>query len=259
MGGVPHTMTVGVLDSGLGGLTVAAAISRHFPSSSILYIGDTARVPYGTRAPETIRAFAVELVRFLVSNPVDAIVVACNTISAVALDAVRAASPVPVVDVIAPTVAAVDADDVAVIGTRATVRSGAYARALPTRRVREIACPLFVPIVEEGFAASPLAVAVVREHLAELIAEPPELLILGCTHYPYLRDVIQHVLPATRLLDSADATAAALQGILGTSEPGTPVHRIVLTMDSPAVARLLPTPFHIEDVEILPVEALVGT
>jgi glutamate racemase len=256
---------IGVIDSGLGGLTVAAAIRHRFPTAELHYLGDTARVPYGTRDAETITAFARELLAYELGCGVDVLVVACNTISAIALDALRAASPIPIVDVIVPTVAAAAATGAAsigVIGTRATIRSHIYRDQLMAINaslvVREVACPLFVPVVEEGYVGTLVGQDIVREQLTELRADPPELLLLGCTHYPYLRAEIERVLPTTRVLDSATATvealAATLEGVSGTEGNGEP--SITLTMTSPALDRLLPTDLRPMTLTILPPEAL---
>ncbi len=258
-------MKIGIIDSGLGGLTVAAAIRRRFPTAELHYLGDTARVPYGTRDADTITAFARELLAYELGCGIDVLVVACNTISAIALDALRAASPVPVVDVIVPTVAAAaatGATTIGVIGTRATIRSSIYRDRLMAINaslvVREVACPLFVPVVEEGYVGTLVGQDIVREQLTELRADPPELLILGCTHYPYLRSEIERVLPTTRILDSATATVEALAATLGddVKADGNGELDITITMTSPALDRLLPGDLRPMALTILPPEAL---
>jgi len=215
---------IGVFDSGIGGLTVARELLRRLPHERLLYLGDTARVPYGPRGPETITGFALELARFLLERQVKALVIACNTVSATAADAIRALSPVPVVDVVNPTVraavAATDSGVLGVIGTVSTVRSGIYealARGIRDDvRVVGHACPLFVPIAEENLEAHPVADLMAREYLGPFAGTGADVLILGCTHYPLLREVIGRVMgPGVRLVDSAAPTIAELQDLLG--------------------------------------------
>ena len=259
-------MRIGILDSGLGGLTVASEIADKFPNLEIHYIGDTARIPYGTRTPETVRIFAAELFSYLNRQNIEALVIACNTISAVAYEEMLETCPVPIIDVIRPTVYEATkkkAKDIAVIGTRATINSNIYRTLIhqisPKTRVREVACPLFVPIVEEGFAHKDIATAVIMDQLKEFISKPPEIIILGCTHYPYLRDKIQHVLPNTFVLDSAKPTTAILSSIVNLSPSKqakkAKIH-ITLTMESAAIKHLLPKSlkdamFHIISVDNL--------
>jgi glutamate racemase len=243
--GVVDSRPIGVFDSGVGGLTVAREILRLLPNESVLYLGDTARVPYGPRGPETIRRFALAMVQFLVRRNVKALVVACNSVSACAIEAIRAASPVPVIEVIRPTVEAAlrrtRSLRIGVIGTAATVNSGVYPRhvyaATERARVALQACPLFVPLAEEGLHAHPVTRMVAREYLAPLRAERIDVLVLGCTHYPLLRRDIAAVMGRkVTLVDSAGPTARALRALLEDEklENRGPVHhRFCVTDASP--------------------------
>jgi glutamate racemase len=216
---------VGVFDSGLGGLTVVRAISQVLPQESIVYYGDTARFPYGPRPLEEIRGFALEIAQRLVDRDAKIIVVACNSATAAALDDVADAVPVPVIGVIEPAVrAAVRASRnrrVGLIGTEATVRSGAYQRALAERvpdgsiELVTQACPRFVEFVERGDTSSPELFSVASGYLALLRVAAVDTLILGCTHYPLLRAAIHHVMgDDVLLLSSADETAGAVYDTL---------------------------------------------
>lgn len=222
-------LPIGVFDSGVGGLTVLDALHRRLPGEDLLYLGDTARVPYGTRAPETVVRYAHRVAGHLVRRGVKAIVIACNTATTWALSALeQAAAPLdlPVIGVISPGVGAALAETrsghIAVIGTEGTVRGGAYARHLVAARpgvhVRSVACPLFVSLAEEGWTEGEIARLTAERYLAPLRAEAqaPDTLILGCTHYPLLAGVIAQALPGVRLIDSAtaaaDATARRLSG-----------------------------------------------
>jgi glutamate racemase len=238
---VSDTRPIGVFDSGLGGLTVVRAIMDTLPGESIVYFGDTARYPYGPRPLEEIRGFAVEIARHLVRRDVKQVVVACNTATAAAFDDVTRAVPVPVVGVIDPAVRAATRATrngrVGLIATEATVRSGAYERALvaldPDRTVELIpqACPRFVEFVERGDTTSGEVLAAARGYLALLGVAGVDTLILGCTHYPLLRGAIQHVMgPDVLLLSSAEETASAVYHALTTNgalrdDGGRPEHR----------------------------------
>lgn len=211
---------VGVFDSGVGGLTVLREVRRLLPGEDLVYFGDTARVPYGNKSAETVRGYAEEIVSFLLERGVKAVVAACNTVSATALDHLRRRFPqVPIFGVIEPGVERALAVSrnrrIAVIGTTATVRSGAYGKALKARERRvtvfEKACPLFVPLVEEGWERHAVARLVAREYLEELKARRPDTLVLGCTHYPLLKEVIGGVMgPKVTLVDSAEEMARTL-------------------------------------------------
>lgn len=238
---------IGVFDSGIGGLTVVHELMRQLPHESIVYFGDTARVPYGNKGPETIQRYSREIADFLESRGVKAIVVACNTATAHALPMLRAERAIPVIGVVEPgaraAVAATAAGAIGVIGTAGTVRSGAYERAIhalrPDARVTAKACPLFVPLVEEGWTDRDATGLIAREYLAPVVAAHVDTLVLGCTHYPLLKPLLHEVLgPDVRLIDSAEETAAetarvlAEQGIAAT--PGaTPAYHFVCS-DEPS-------------------------
>ena len=207
---------IGVFDSGLGGLTVAAALRKSLPNENIIYIGDTARVPYGDKSPANIIRFGMEDASFLVSKGVKLIVIACNTVSAIALSEIRAKfAKVPVIGVLDAGVRAclrAKPKYVAVIGTRATVSSDAYRREIhavnPEINIRTIACPLFVPIVEEGLADSEICRLTIDFYLNSLKKETPDMLLLACTHYPLLKKSLQSYLrKKVRIIDSAEACA----------------------------------------------------
>jgi len=210
---------IGVFDSGLGGLTVARAIMRRLPGESLIYFGDTARVPYGPKSPDTVRRYSREIGTFLHEEGAKAVVVACNTATAHALAALRAELPVPVIGVIEPgaraAVAAARSGRVGVIGTAGTIRSGAYERAIrelaPSMEIISQACPLFVPLVEEGWTEHEATHLVAREYLTAMSGNRVDALVLGCTHYPQLADVIARTVgPAVELVDSAAETAEEL-------------------------------------------------
>ncbi len=223
---------IGAFDSGLGGLTVVREIALAMPAEDIVYLGDTARVPYGIKSPATIRRFALEDLAFLLSFDPKLIVVACNTASAAAIQQITAASPVDVVDVIRPgAAAAVAATDgpIGVLATEATVSSGAYQHAVaaldPARQVLTCACPLLVPIVEEGRDESdPIVLNVLCDYLRELQRRRPGALILGCTHYPLLAGAIGKLMgPDVVLVSSGRAAALEVQRRLcstGLDNPG---------------------------------------
>jgi len=204
---------IGVFDSGIGGLTVMAALRRRLPQESILYLGDTARLPYGSKSPDTVTRYTRRNVEFLVARGVKAIVVACNTASALALPSL--ASPLPTWGVIEPgarKAAAVSRGRVGVIATEATVRSDAYPTALRRQRsdlvILSQACPLFVPLVEEGWHDDPITAQVVERYLRPLLDAGIDTLVLGCTHYPLLAPVLAQVAgPGVTLVDSAEAVA----------------------------------------------------
>ena len=211
---------LGVFDSGLGGLTVVRELAACLPAEDIVYLGDTARVPYGIKSPETIRRFALEDLAFLLSFEPKLIVVACNSASAAAFEQIVDASPVDVVDVIRPGAAAAVAltdGPIGVIGTEATVASGAYPRAIaeldPRREVIARACPLLVPIVEEGRGEDdPIVLHVLCDYLRELQRRRPGALVLGCTHYPLLAGAIAKLMgPDTPLVNSGRAAALEVQ------------------------------------------------
>jgi glutamate racemase len=207
---------IGVFDSGVGGLTVLRELRCQIPGEALVYLGDTARVPYGTKSPATVRRYAHEAARFLLAHRVKLLVVACNTASAVALDELAEHYQVPVIGVIEPgarrALEATRNGKVGVVGTEGTVRSGAYERALLAGRpdvvVYTAACPLFVPLAEEGWACHEIARLAAREYLAPLLDKGIDTLVLGCTHYPLLKQMLQEVVgPQVLLVDSAQETA----------------------------------------------------
>lgn len=211
-----RNLPIGIFDSGVGGLTVYRALHERLPNERFVYLGDTARVPYGTKSLATVERYAVENSRFLAVHGIKLLVVACNTASALALPAIREAVEVPVMGVIEPgSRAAVEIagdDRIGVIATEATVQSHAYAQAIgamrPGTAVIERACPLFVPLAEEGWADTDVARLVARDYLSDFKQTSVGALVLGCTHYPILRNVIRETIGANaQLIDSGEATA----------------------------------------------------
>jgi glutamate racemase len=236
---------IGIFDSGIGGLTVARAIFEQLPGESTVYFGDTARVPYGPKSPETVRRYSLEILRWLLEQQVKAVVIACNTSTAHALETLQATSPVPVIGVIEPGAAAAASvggeRPIGVIGTAGTIASNAYAKAIrrarPEARVEQRACPLFVPLVEEGWFEHPAGDLIAREYLAPLTAAGVGALVLGCTHYPLLKPLLQRVMgPEVRLIDSGQETARVVASAIrerGLEAPdGAPAtHRFVVSDD----------------------------
>jgi len=236
---------IGIFDSGIGGLTVAHAVMQQLPRESVTYFGDTARVPYGPKSPETVRRYSLEIASFLVQQQIKTLVVACNTATAHALPALRESLTIPVIGVIEPgaraAVRATRNGHVGVIGTAGTIKSGAYERALralePGLRITARACPLFVPIVEEGWIDHEATRLIAREYLEPLLREEVDAVVLGCTHYPLLKAVIADVLgPDVALIDSAEETAretaAVLQNQRLTATRGDePAHRFIASDD----------------------------
>lgn len=231
-----------MFDSGVGGLTVVRELLRQLPHESVLYVGDTARVPYGPRGSETITRFALQLAQFLLEQRVKAVVIACNTVSATAAEAVRElAGDIPVLDVVNPTVqaavAATRTGVLGVIGTVSTVRSGIYERLAqeirPDVRVEGQPCPLFVPIAEENLEHHPVARLMAEEYLRPFQGTEVDTLILGCTHYPLLKEVVGEVMgPGVRLIDSAEPTVEALRNLLemrGIASTVAPRHQYCVT------------------------------
>jgi len=214
---------IGVFDSGIGGLTVVSALRKLLPNESIYYLGDTARLPYGGKSASTVERYSLEIATLLLKENAKTIVVACNTASAVALHALQAQLPVTVTGVIAPGARAATAatrnGHIGVIGTRATIRSGAYERALrelnPKVRANARACPLLVPLIEEGWLASSITDEVLMQYLQPLLDDGIDTLVLGCTHYPLLRPAISRLLgEAVMLVDSAENCATAVRELL---------------------------------------------
>jgi glutamate racemase len=214
---------IGVFDSGIGGLTVLKELLVHLSGESFVYFGDTARVPYGTKSGDTVRRFSRENVRLLLDRGVKSVVVACNTASAEALSMLQREFDVPIVGVIEPgvraAVAASGSGRIGVIGTAATVRSGAYQAGIQVLRrgadVIAAPCPLFVPLAEEGWVDHPVTEMVAREYLREFQDFRVESLVLGCTHYPLLKGVISRVMgPGVELVDSAVETAREMKRVI---------------------------------------------
>jgi glutamate racemase len=215
---------IGVFDSGFGGLTVLKELVTLAPDADYLYFGDTARLPYGSKSSETVARYAIGASQYLEQHGAQMLVVACNSATALALDQITQASSVPVVGVIEPgaerAAAASQNRRVVVIGTEATVSSHAYKKALETRGIQAIekACPLFVPLVEEGWAEHPVAEQVARIYLNEAFAgdfESADVLVLGCTHYPLLKPLLHRVVPSgVSIVDSADSTARVVSQLL---------------------------------------------
>ena len=246
--------TIGVFDSGFGGLTVLRALIDRLPRARFAFLGDTARLPYGSKSRRTIARYAAESAQFLVREQgAEFLVIACNTASALALDAIQDAVTVPVLGVIEPGAAAARVasrtGDVLVIATEATVHSHAYAAACQARglRVLEKACPLLVPLVEEGWTDHPVTEEVIEIYLNELRYEAasqgmnPDTLVLGCTHYPLLRPLIERVVrPGRIVIDSAESTAAAAVNLFGGRtlglaqghDPGAPTEIYCFATDS---------------------------
>jgi glutamate racemase len=233
--GDPCERPIGVFDSGVGGLTVLASIAALLPGENLLYLGDTARVPYGTKSAATVTAYSLEIAQFFMEREVKAIVVACNTASAMALPHLRESFSVPMVGVVSPgagaAVRATRNGRVGIIGTEATLASGAYPEAIAavdeSIEIFTRACPLFVPLAEEGWIDNEITRAVVARYLAPLRDREIDTLLLGCTHYPLLAPIIGDFLgPQVTVVDSAEATAQALreslkgQGLLGSAPAG---------------------------------------
>lgn len=240
---------IGVFDSGMGGLTVMRALLERFPGEEFVYLGDTARLPYGTKSPETVTRYAIQCSGALDPYDVKLLVVACNTASAVALPALREKmAPVPVLGVIEPgadaAVASAPGGRVLVLATESTVQGGAYPRAIRDRRpgadVRQVACPLFVALAEDGLVEGPAVEWIVRRYLAPFLdpEQRPESLLLGCTHFPALAEAIGRVAgPEVRIVDSAQTTANATERLLDELDlrrtAGTPEAPRFLVTDAP--------------------------
>ena len=250
-------LPIGVFDSGVGGLTVLRALERELPAERFVYLGDTARLPYGTKSEKTVQKYAVQAARRLVDEGVKALVIACNTASAVALDALREAyGELPVFGVVEPgALAACRASKrgtIAVIATESTVRGGAYQRAIlsvrPDARVLARPCPLLVTLAEEGWTSGTVPEQVVAAYLGDWLAEAagPDCLVLGCTHFPILSPLIERAAPAgMALVDSAQTTARAVVDALGAcarapsaETPAQPRRRLLATDNRERFARV---------------------
>ncbi len=243
---------IGIFDSGVGGLTVARAILDQLPNESTIYIGDTARGPYGPRPLAEVREFALETLDFLVEQGVKALVIACNTASAAMLRDARERYKVPVIEVIQPAVrravAASRSGHIGVIGTRATVDSKAYLDAFaaaPQLQITSIACPLFVEYVERGETSGTDITKIARDYLAPVMQAKVDTLVLGCTHYPLLTGVISYVMgEGVTLVSSAEETAKDLyrtlveNNLLRDARGGAPTHKFLATGDAKAFESL---------------------
>jgi glutamate racemase len=259
---------IGVFDSGIGGLTVVRELLRQLPHESLIYVGDTARVPYGNKSPATVRRYAAEILEFLLSRDVKMVVVACNTASAHALAGLQQAAPVTVEGVIEPgaraAVAASRARRIGVIGTAGTIRSGAYRRAItalaPDAAVVEQACPLLVPLVEEGWLDRPATRLIAQEYLAPLQQQQIDTVVLACTHYPLLKPLLADILgPGIALIDSAEETAATVARELASSTlhapEGAKGHAHFVVSDAPETFQRVGAAFlgeRVRDVETVP-------
>jgi len=217
--------SIGVFDSGIGGLSVLKQLIRFIPSESYIYLGDTARVPYGNKSDMVVKQYAKECVNFLLEKGVKLIVIACNTVSAVALDVVKElARKVPVIGMIMPAASAAIRStinrNIGVIGTRATIQSEAYSNAIlelaKTEKINVISqiCPLFVPLVEEGFVDHIATKQIAKEYLKNLIDENIDTLVLGCTHYPMLSRLIRDLMPNVNQIDSGEHAAVSVLRLL---------------------------------------------
>ncbi len=257
---------IGIFDSGVGGLTVLGALRDRLPAEDFVYLGDTARLPYGTKSAATVQRYAINSATHLADHGIKLLVVACNTASSYALDELTARSRVPVIGVVEPgarSATATGADRIGVIGTEGTVRSNAYQTALaqlaPSVDVDAVACPLLVPLAEEGWGDHPVTDEVARHYLAPMLDWGVETVILGCTHYPLLRPSLQRVVgPGVRLVDSAKAvaeTVAADHADLVTHEGPRGTVRLELTDASDRFLRITRAilgrdPEHLEVVDI---------
>lgn len=246
-----NSRPIGVFDSGVGGLTVVKEILEQLPQEDIIYFGDTAHLPYGPKSPETIKRLVRDNIRFLLKKKAKAVILACHTASAFALEEIRASSfPIPIIGVIGPgaeeALRVTKNKRIGVIGTYGTIESGAYAKELkrlePEAFVLQKSCPLFVPLVEEGWIKKEAARLIIREYLEPLREGGIDTLILGCTHYPLLKEEIGRVMGRTYLVDSAQATVAQFKKILEEKNllvrEGAPKHSFFVSDAPERFARL---------------------
>ncbi len=219
--------SIGIFDSGVGGLTVLKEVVKALPQEDTIYLGDTARVPYGTKSPETVTRYSLQVTSFLVERDIKLLVVACNTASAVSLDALKNHFSIPIIGVIEPgarrAVSVTRSGKVGVIGTTATIQSSAYSKAIKKidRGIEVVtrACPLFVPLAEEGWVDNEVARLTARNYLQGLKDEGVDTLVLGCTHYPLLKGIIAEVMgDGVKLVDSAEETARTVAETLGAGD-----------------------------------------
>ncbi|MBZ0157847.1 MAG: glutamate racemase [Alphaproteobacteria bacterium] len=218
----PIENSIGIFDSGIGGLTVLKEVRRLLPEEHIIYLGDTARVPYGIRSPETVLRYSFECTEFLMQQKIKLLVIACNTVSATSLAALHQKLPIPVVGVIEPgaraAVHSTKCKRIGIIGTEATIKSSAYLKAITSLdrdiEVFGLACPLFVPLVEEGWTEGEIARMIGEKYLGSMRDKGTDTLVLGCTHYPLLKSMIQEVMGDITLIDSAVETAKTVAEVL---------------------------------------------
>lgn len=238
---------IGIFDSGIGGLTVLRAIRECCPGHEIIYFGDTAKVPYGDKSSETVKKYAIDNAEFLIAQGVDLLVVACNTATAYAYDVLRSMFRVPLVGVVEPgakrAVEVTKTGHIAVIGTKGTIHSKVYEREIhkldPTLIVTSKACPLFVPIVEEGWVDHPATHLIIKEYLDPIIESGADTLLLGCTHYPLLADPIQEYCgDKITIVDSAHTCAETVKALIGDAKDRLDVTKYFVS-DDPVKFRLL--------------------
>ncbi|RMA93038.1 glutamate racemase [Hydrogenothermus marinus] len=254
-------MSIGVFDSGIGGLTVFKSISENFPEANIYYIGDTARVPYGNKSAETIIRYSLELSNFLIKNfNVDLLVIACNSASSYAFETVKKYTNIPVIDVITAgvlnAISKTKNKKIGVIGTQATIRSKSYEKKIKDigkdYQVFSKACPLFVPLVEEGRIKGNITRLIIKDYLDDIVNEGIDTLILGCTHYPLLKDEIKNLYPDLNIVDSTDIIPQFIKNQnINLKENGE--RRIFITDESPSfyvLKDLLIPDLDIEKVEL---------
>jgi len=254
---------IGVFDSGVGGLTVFREIARALPHHPLIYLGDSARVPYGTKSPQTVVRYSLEAANHLLGRGVGMLVVACNTATAAALPALKERLSIPVIGVIEPGArAAVERTrgHVGVIATEGTVKSKAYTNAIralaPAVHVTESPAPLFVPLAEEGWANTHVAREVAEIYLQPLLDEGIDTLVLGCTHYPILRATIEQVAgDAVQIVDSAETTAQTVRKLVGAQPNGNPSHTFLVT-DAEERFRRIAAEFLEQEIENLEVVTL---
>ena len=221
------SLPIGVFDSGVGGLTVIKSLLKEFPRENFIYLGDTARTPYGSRSAETIKSYTKEDINFLVQKKVKLIVCGCNTASAIGLNGLLKNTNIPIIGVINPMIDMVGKHTasnatVGILGTRATINSGAYQKKiktiLPKSKIVDIACPLLVPLIEEGWTNNTITRDILKTYLKPILKNNPQILILGCTHYPIIKKAISKLLPKTKILDSGDALATTVSRLLSSKQ-----------------------------------------
>jgi glutamate racemase len=263
-GSVKAAQPIGVFDSGIGGLTVVSALRALLPNESIFYLGDTARVPYGGKSAATVQRYSLEIAKMLLEEKAKTVVVACNTASALALPLLEETLPVTVTGVILPgaraAIAQTRSRHIGVIGTRATIASGAYERALRSLdgevRVTARACPLLVPLIEEGWLESSITDEIILQYLAPLMNDGVDTLVLGCTHYPLLRNAIARLVgDKIALVDSAQNCALAVRDLLQREDLCAPENdrgalRVALTDPPDAFLRVARAALHLDVGEV---------